>query len=148
VKLKSFRSLVIGVTFLLTSFSSSAQVLENADHAFNLSIEKHKHVLLIFEGSDWCAPCIQFERKVLSQSTFLSFADNNLIILRADFPQRKKIAREVQLQNDELAEQYNPKGIFPYILLIRPDKTVSATLRYTKQLPDEFISEITRALAK
>lgn len=132
--------------FLLTSLSSLAQIVENADKAFTLSAEKHKHILLIFEGSDWCAPCIQFEKKVLSQSTFRSYANKNLVVLRADFPQRKKIAKEVQRQNDELAEQYNPKGIFPYILLIRPDKTVSATLRYTKQLPAEFISEINGAL--
>jgi thiol-disulfide isomerase/thioredoxin len=139
------------VSFLILILTSSlgvlAQEIHNAEEAFRLSHETKKPVLLVFSGSDWCAPCILFDKKVLSQESFQTFAKNNLIVLKADFPQRKKIAEDVKKQNDALAEKYNPKGLFPHVMLILPGHSTPATLSYTNETPDEFISEINAHLA-
>jgi thiol-disulfide isomerase/thioredoxin len=99
-------------------------------------------VLLVFSGSDWCAPCIRFERTILSDPAFQSFADENLTIVKADFPQRKKLSDDQKKHNEALAEQYNPKGLFPHIVLLSGDHSVMATLTYSSQTPSQFISEI------
>jgi thioredoxin-related protein len=119
-----------------------AQVLENAEDAFRLSVENNQPVLLIFSGSDWCAPCIRFEKKILADALFQDFAKQNLVVLNADFPQRKAMAASLQKQNDSLAEKYNPNGLFPHLVLIYPQTGKNIILSYSKESSTEFISEL------
>lgn len=85
-------------------------------------------ILLVFSGSDWCQPCIRFEKQVLKDSVFQHFAAANLELIKADFPQRKKLTPAQRQQNEQLAGQYNPEGEFPHIVLLRPDRTMLAAL--------------------
>lgn len=142
--------LFLGIIFLIgtTITAGFPQAFKNADEAFSNASSTSKKVLLVFSGSDWCAPCIQLESKILSTNMFLDFANKNLVIIHADFPQRKKLSKEIQSQNDALAEQYNPKGEFPEIVLLRSDKSVVKKLSYSNQSTDEFINEITPYLTK
>jgi thioredoxin-related protein len=137
---------IICISFVLLSifnFSAFAQqVLVDADKAFGLSAANQLPVLLIFSGSDWCSPCIRFEKKILSDAMFQDFAKQNLVLLNADFPQRKSLSPEVQKQNDYLAEKYNPNGEFPNLILIYPRTKRFTQLSYNKQTPSEFISEL------
>lgn len=141
------RKLFVLVTILCPSLVWG-QIEHNAEEAFRIASETDKPVLLVFAGSDWCAPCIRFEKQVLSENSFLEFAKENLVILKADFPQRKKLPLSEQEQNDTLAEQYNPKGVFPRLLLLRVDKSVLSVLSYTNQTPVEFISLVKDSLSK
>jgi thiamine biosynthesis lipoprotein len=119
-----------------------AQVLENAEDAFRISAENNTPILLIFSGSDWCAPCIKFEKRILSDALFQDFAKQNLVMLNADFPQRKPMSASLQKQNDALAEKYNPNGLFPHLVLIYPRTRNSMVLSYSNQGSTEFISEL------
>lgn len=141
--------LLIGLTTALVNIQlCHAQIQNNADEAFRISSETHKPVLLVFAGSDWCAPCIRFERKILTQVSFLDFADKHLIILKAEFLQRKQLPAAVHKQNEALAEKYNPGGIFPYMVLLSPEKEVMSQISYSDQSPNEFISELQARLTK
>lgn len=131
--------------FLFIS-STQAQVFTNKEDAFSFSAKTGKPVFLIFSGSDWCRECISFEKNILSDSAFVKFASNNLTILKIDFPQRKQISKEIQKHNETLAEQYNPNGQFPHILLLRSDKSVNRSFQYRRQTAGEFISEILSSL--
>jgi thiamine biosynthesis lipoprotein len=90
----------------------------------------------VFAGSDWCANCIRFEKKILSTKEFLSFADENIVILKADFPQRTPLSAPLQEQNASLAEKYNPNGVFPYLLLLSPGKSVLSYLSVQQPNPN------------
>jgi thiol-disulfide isomerase/thioredoxin len=133
------KKLWIACLILISPFVSSAQT---ATVSLLSTTDTKRPVLLIFSGSDWCAPCIRFERTILSEPTFQSYADENLTIVKADFPQRKKISDDQKKQNEALADQYNPKGLFPHIVLLNADHSVMATLTYSSQTPDQFISKI------
>lgn len=139
---------LISVILLLQSFLCLGQIKHDAEEAFRVASETQKPVLLVFAGSDWCAPCIRFEKQVLSEKSFLEFANDNLVILKADFPQRKKLPASEQKQNDALAEEYNPKGIFPKLVLLREDRSVLSALTYSNQTTVEFISQIKESLPK
>jgi thiamine biosynthesis lipoprotein len=91
---------------------------------------------------------MRFEKKILQETSFLDFASQNLVILKAEFPQRKQLPASEQEQNDALAEKYNPEGIFPYLLLLGPEKKVMSTISYGDQSPLEFISELQSHLVK
>jgi thioredoxin-related protein len=138
----------IVVILSVHSLMCLGQIEHDAEEAFRIASETQKPVLLVFAGSDWCAPCIRFDKQVLSENEFLEFAKENLVILKADFPQRKQVAAKEQKQNDLLAEAYNPKGIFPQLILLRADKTVLAPLPYSNQSSEEFISQLKDTLSK
>jgi thiamine biosynthesis lipoprotein len=128
---------------LFCGYTSSAQVYEHRDSAFRIAQAYKKTVLLIFSGSDWCANCIRFDKKILHDSIFKNYADRNLVLLVADFPQRKKMSAELTRQNDSLAASYDPDGSFPHFALIDPNNVNSYhTISYSTQSAAEFIAEI------
>jgi thiamine biosynthesis lipoprotein len=125
---------------------SNAQVMQNPDKAFDLARQTGKKVMLVFSGSDWCIPCIQFNKTILSDSSFLRFAGDNLVLLEADFPQRKKIAAPLRLQYDSLAAAFNPNGAFPHVVLLSPEKKLMMDVPISKQSPDAFMTTLKQLL--
>jgi thiol-disulfide isomerase/thioredoxin len=123
------------LTLPLMSFAQASTTLLSA-------ADTKRPTLLIFSGSDWCTPCIRFEKTILSESSFQSFANESLNVVKADFPQRKKLSDDQKKQNEALADQYNPKGLFPHIVLLSSDHSVITTLTFSNQTPSEFISLI------
>ncbi len=106
-----------------------------------------KHVLLVFSGSDWCVPCIRFEKEVLHSEYFAGYASENLVVFVADFPQHGKLPPEITAQNDSLAERFNPNGAFPKILLLTSSgQKIIASIAYTHQAPEEFVSQLKEIL--
>jgi len=148
VALNRIQRLLLSLIVSIGSVSCFAQIQDDAEEAFRISSETHKPVLLIFAGSDWCAACMRFDRNILSENSFKDFANKNLVLLKAEFPQRKKLPAFLREQNDALAEQYNPKGIFPYLLLLRSEKSEVSLVSYSNQSPVEFISELKSLLSK
>ena len=118
---------------------ANGQQTESAQSSFALAKEKNRKILLVFTGSDWCAPCIRFEKKVLNDPTFIHFVDSSLILINVDFPQSKKLSEQTTKENDQLADKFNPSGSFPLIILLRPDQEVLAYLNYRNENADQFI---------
>ena len=138
--------ILLYIFLLLSAVNAPCQAYEKADDAFAKSKEQRLPVLLIFSGSDWCNPCIRFQNTVLNDHAFKDFAEKSLVILIADFPQRKKISAELVKQNEELAEQYNPAGIFPRLVLLRPDRSLISAVDYSNQTAQVFIRDLTKLL--
>lgn len=132
--------LLLMALFLLSCLLVEAQMASELPGAFSQAQETHKKVLLIFSGSDWCAACIRFEKNILDDSHFQQFATENLVVVKADFPQRTKLGKEVARQNEALAERYNPKGQFPAILLLEPDGSVAGSYDYSNEDAVNFIA--------
>lgn len=91
--------------------------------------EKNELILLNFSGSDWCGPCIMLRRDYLESQIFTDMAKENLVLVNADFPRKKKnIGTEEQVKrNEDLAEIYNKDGNFPLTLLLDADGKVLKT---------------------
>ena len=136
------RPLLLLTLYLACNVYVKAQVLQDPDKAFALAQQTGKNIMLVFSGSDWCIPCIQFEKKILSDSSFLHFANDNLILLEADFPQRKKITTSLRQQYDSLAAAFNPNGAFPRVVLLSPEKKLMAQIPNLQQTPVAFISTL------
>ncbi|PXY42192.1 thioredoxin family protein [Flavobacterium cheongpyeongense] len=107
--------------------------------------EKNELILLNFSGSDWCGPCIVLHRDYLGNPNFTQMANDNLILVNADFPRKKKnIGTPEQVKrNEELAEIYNKEGSFPLTLLLDSDGKVLKIWRGKPEItPDEWTAEI------
>ena len=110
IKAKTILMIVVIMAF--------ATITALAQNDSNEKFSRPQIKLLVFSGSDWCLPCIRFERSVLQDSTFVAFSDEYLTIEKADFPQHKKLTKDQVSHNESLAEKYNPQGYFPHVLLL------------------------------
>lgn len=120
--------------FLFSLAPSGDVWVENYQVALKKASKKNKPILMVFTGSDWCKNCIALERELLEQEPFLKYADDNLILLRVDFPRmkRNKLADDKVAANGELAEKYNQEGIFPYMVIIDNNEKVICSSGYRK----------------
>ncbi len=139
---------ILLLLLLSSATYAQAQVLKNPDEAFTLAQTSGKEVLLIFSGSDWCIPCIQFNKTILADSSFQHFAQDKLVLLEADFPQRKKIPAPLKSKYESLAAEFNPNGAFPQIVLLTPAKKLLAQVPFNRQTPADFITTVQQQLLK
>ncbi len=140
MKTKSF------IFFLLMTSLLTAQ-----DWKFDFDVAKlnarnsNKLIVLVFQGSDWCAPCIKLEQNIWSDEKFLDFAQNHLIMIKADFPRKKKnrLSEEQNKRNRALAEQFNKKGFFPFVVIFNSEGAQIGTTGYDKdKSPQDYVDLI------
>ena len=114
--MKLFLTVLFGFSF--SAFSSGW--LHDFEKAKQVAQNDHKYILLNFSGSDWCGPCIQMNKEIFESAAFEQLATANLVLVNADFPRSKKhsLSKDQQKKNDQLAEIYNKKGVFPLTVLL------------------------------
>lgn len=135
---------VVALVLLLANIGFS-QNSETFTQKLETAKTENKNVLLYFSGSDWCAPCVKFKKFIVNTPEFQTFATENLVIYNADFPRlsKNKLAKEVEKNNELLADKYNSKGIFPLILLLDTEGNVIRKWEeYPKETVEEFISKL------
>ncbi len=126
---------------------SQQPITTSPQEIFDSASRAGKPLLLVFSGSDWCLPCIRLEKAILDDSGFVRFATNRLVIFQADFPQKKKLSPQQTSLNEQLAAEFNPQGIFPLVLLIKPDKSAVISLYYLNYSAPAFEKQIIDAIS-
>ncbi|AZA58247.1 thioredoxin family protein [Chryseobacterium shandongense] len=122
---------------LMVVFSVGFHAQSRWETAKKAAAENKELILLNFSGSDWCIPCIKLHKNIIETDDFKKLqADNIILYINADFPRNKKnqLSSELKKENAALADQYNPKGLFPYTLLLNPEGKV---LKTWEGLPSE-----------
>lgn len=136
-----FRKILL---FVILGFCSISGIQQSS------SISKDNLRLYVFQGSDWCSNCIRLERQVLQDSQFLLFAKRTqLEVIRIDFPQRIQLDSATKKYNEEMAEKYDFKGVFPTVILVNKlneQRIQISTKRNTKT--SDFIAQIKVKSAK
>lgn len=133
---------IVLLGFLLMSFTTWETNFEKAKVT---ATKEHKYILLNFSGSDWCGPCIRMHKEVFDNDAFQQFASQKLVMMNADFPRQKKnqLSKDLQKQNDQLADRYNSKGSFPMTALLDANGNVLRSWEgFPKESPDEFLNEL------
>jgi len=128
---------------MLYSVLASAQNWKSSyKEALSISKAENKPIVLVFAGSDWCAPCIKLERSIWQSEVFVSYSNEHYVLYKADFPRKKinQLAADVKEQNNKLAETYNPNGHFPLVVLLNSNEKVLGSTGYKKLAPEEYIS--------
>ncbi len=105
---------------------------------------ENKNILLVFSGSDWCAPCIKLDKTIWQSEEFKSESAQKWVIYKADFPKKKAnlLPAELTESNKKLADQYNKAGNFPLVLLLNPAGSVLGISGYKNVSPQEYIQLI------
>lgn len=132
--------LIVAIVFS-GQFALAQDWLTDFDTAKQKAADMDNKIVLVFAGSDWCAPCIKLEKNIWESDSFKNYSKDNFVLLKADFPRQKKnkLTKELQKHNDALAEQYNMQGYFPLVLVLNANGKVLGKTGYKKISPDEYI---------
>lgn len=129
----------------MTSLSSFSQEWTyDIDEAKQKASSENKSIVLVFAGSDWCAPCIKLEKKIWENAQFQRLAKDSFIMLKADFPRRKKnrLSKEQQKHNDQLAEKYNQSGNFPLVVVLDANGQTKGKVGYENISPTDYYKKL------
>jgi len=141
-KMKHF----INIFFLLISLAVFSQDwYTNFDKAKTEAKTNNQNIVLVFQGSDWCAPCIKLEREVWNTKEYQELAKDHFVMLKADFPRKKanKLSEDLQKQNAHLAETYNQEGYFPMVVVLSQEGKVLGKIGYDKSTPEAYFKKLT-----
>lgn len=143
----SYKKLLFVLVFgsLLTLSNVRAQEWQtNFEKAKELAQKGDQHIVLVFQGSDWCAPCIKLDREVWSSPEFQGLAKDHFVMLKADFPrkQKNKLPKDQEDRNKSLAAKYNPNGYFPLVVVLDAKGKVLGQAGYEKLTPKAYFNKL------
>lgn len=144
LKQYKMKNLLILIVAFVSFIGYSQEKVISLEKAKEMASSESKNIVLIFSGSDWCAPCIKLDRSIIQSDEFKKATKTNWILVKADFPKKKAnaLSDEQTKANQKLAEKYNPEGSFPKVLLLNPKGEVLGILGYEKSSPDVYIEKL------
>lgn len=132
--------------FLLLSMAMApvafSQDWKNFEEAKTLAAKENKSIILVFSGSDWCAPCIKLDKSIWQSEDFKSEAKKEWVLVKADFPKKKghELPSALQEQNKSLAEKYNKDGFFPLVVVLDKNGKALGKTGFKNVSPKEYIA--------
>ena len=139
------KNIIVTLLLIITSISAISQNWQtDFEKAKQTANNNDQNIILVFQGSDWCAPCIKLDREIWSAEEFKSYAKDHYVMLQADFPRKKKnsLSNEQQDKNNALAEKFNKNGYFPFVVVLDKNGNVLGETSYKKTSPNEYINEL------
>lgn len=126
--------------------TDTTNVFTDFEIAKAFAAENQTNILMVFGGSDWCKPCIQFKNDILDSEIFKAWSAENMSILYLDFPAKRKnkLSDAQTAHNEALAERFNKSGFFPNIFVLNKEEKVLANPKFKSQNADVFIKELQR----
>lgn len=133
---------ILILTITQISIANAQEWKTDFSEAKKMAQEKNRNIILVFSGSDWCAPCIKLEREIWKSEQFQTYAKDHFVLVRADFPRKRanKLSKEQEKKNAQLAEKYNTKGYFPLVLVMDKNTNVLGHVGYKNVSPEEYIN--------
>ncbi len=115
------------------------------EQAKTQAAKESKTIIMVFQGSDWCAPCMKLNKDIWSTEEFINYANDHFVMLKVDFPRKKAnaLTPEQQDKNKKLAEVYNKNGYFPFIVVIDSEGNIKGQTGYKSMTPGEYIIHLT-----
>jgi thioredoxin-related protein len=135
------KKIILFILLFSASLSFSQNWTTSLDAAKTEAISSNKNILLVFSGSDWCAPCIKLDRTIFQSDVFKTEAEKKWVLLKADFPKKKGnlLSAEQTESNKKLAEKYNKEGNFPLVVLLDATGKVLGITGYKNVSPTEYV---------
>ncbi|OUS00923.1 thiol-disulfide isomerase [Flavobacteriales bacterium 33_180_T64] len=133
--------ILILLVLLISVSGFSQNWITDIEKAKASAKKENKTIILVFQGSDWCAPCVKLDKKIWHTDEFKDYAKDHFVMLKADFPKRKKNALSAaqQMHNNQLAQMYNSKGYFPYVVVLDENGKFLGSVGYKNASPSGYI---------
>lgn len=142
----SFPSLlVVSVAAFLACNSlakADSEWLTNHKEALEIAAKENRPILVDFTGSDWCMWCVKLQKDIFSKKDWQSFAKENVVLLKLDFPNSKPQSAELKAQNAGLQKKFGVNGFPTLVLLDSKGKELARNEGYLQGGPQALISWI------
>lgn len=128
---------------LFSIFNASAQQWQtDLDRGLREAATQNKKVLLFFSVPEHCDSCLKLEQKVFKSPEFLTYAQENYVLVKIDFASQDASQSREQLQKNLLiVEKYNKDGFFPHVVVLNKEaKITGSTGAYRDETPEQFLS--------
>lgn len=137
------KKILFGLLILLSNLGFAQEWQYNFDEAKKTATAEDKTIIVVFSGSDWCAPCIKLDRNVWQSEAFKKEA-SNWVLVKADFPRKKAnvLSKEQTEHNRKLADKYNLEGSFPLVVIMDKNGKVIAKMGFKNVSPEEYTKMI------
>ena len=139
------KKILLPLFFMATLLVNAQEWQTDFEQAKKIAKEKNKNIVLVFEGSDWCAPCKKLNKEIFSTDKFKAYSKEHFVLLKADFPKKKKnkLTKTQQAKNYSLADKYNHRGFFPLVVVLNNKGDVLGETGYAKVTPAKYIQLLT-----
>lgn len=138
------KKIFLSIILFVGALGFSQDWNNNFEVAKKLALEQDKNILVVFSGSDWCAPCIKLDKNIWQSEAFKKESAKEWIIIKADFPRKKAnvLSKEQTEHNRKLAEKYNIEGSFPLVVVLDKNGKVIGKMGFKNVSPEEYIKMI------
>ena len=136
---------ILFTLLLLVSYYGQAQNwLTDFEQAKKIANEQNKNIIIVFSGSDWCAPCIKLDKNIWQSESFKNEAAKDWVLIKADFPRKKanELPKEQTEHNRKLADKYNIEGSFPLVVILDKNGKLLGKMGFKNVSPEEYIKMI------
>ena len=129
------------------SVADTVITVTNLEEAQAIAKATDRAIVMVFAGSDWCAPCKLFKRTVLTEDAFLRGGKDDYVVVYLDYPSKKRnqLPAEQKAYNNALAERYNEQGVFPRIYLLDAEGETIREMKFAGQTAEAFVEELAAA---
>lgn len=135
------KKIITLLVLLITVTTFSQNWKSNFEEAKAEAKASNKKLILVFSGSDWCAPCIKLDKNIWQSEEFKTYSATNYVLYKADFPKKKanQLPEALKKQNDALAEKYNQNGNYPLVVVLDGNGKALGMTGYQNISPSEYI---------
>ncbi len=121
--------------------NSSLKWYTDLSQAMKVAQKENRTILVDFTGSDWCVWCKRLDKEVFSQEPFEKYADNNLVLVKIDFPEKIQQSDATIYYNRQLAQKFGVQG-FPTIFLLNPKGQIIAQTGYQQGGAEAYVQNL------
>jgi thioredoxin-related protein len=138
------KKIALGIILFVSTIGFAQDWQTDLEAAKKLATDQDKNIIIVFSGSDWCAPCIKLDKNIWQSDAFKNQSANDWILLKADFPRKKanELSKDHTANNRKLAEKYNIEGSFPLVVLVDKNGKVLGKMGFKNVSPEEYIKMI------
>ncbi len=145
IKITKMKGAIFTIMFLF-QFPLFAQDWQPDFHqALEIAKTQDKDIILVFSGSDWCAPCIKLDKGVWQSDAFKSYSSDHWVLYKADFPRKKsnQLSEDLKAANEQLFEKYNKANAFPAVIVLNKKGEILGVTGYLDLAPEDYIAHLT-----
>ena len=125
----------------LPKFDYTGNWLTDFHQAQAVASQMKRELLVAFTSMDSSEWCQKMDAEIFKGEEFKSYAGQNLVLCRVDFPKTTQLSKEMADQNRRLAEVYGIRG-YPSIVILNDGGQKIGTAKYQKGGPRPFVKEI------
>lgn len=138
------KKILFGLLVLVSNIGLAQDWQTDFEAAKKIATEQDKNIIIVFSGSDWCAPCIKLDKNIWQSEVFKKEAAEEWVLVKANFPRKKanELSKEQTEHNRKLAEKYNIEGSFPLVVILDKNGKVLGKMGFKNVSPEEYIKMI------